>query len=153
MSENPFFRYVFVCNRSGARIYKYLSNKSLSLIETLNFPEGQLKNQEINASSFGSQQSRAGHGANTLSTESDPTETITQNTARTLVERLVKMFNENHGARYIVVSEARLLGLLRKEIPDHILPSIMKFVSKDYAMFDEERILSSIEPVENVSLS
>lgn len=106
--------WILIAHRGGARLLAHTGPGSdLQLVEDIPHPEGRLKDGDINADKPGRAFDIVGAGRHAMSKEQSPTERITEQFAKVLVERLQQGRNDNRYDALVLVAEPRFLGELR----------------------------------------
>jgi len=126
--------WILVANRSSAHVLASDGGaKNLRLLETISFPEGRLKNREIDTDrASGSSMAEGGanfpvHG---LVNKDEAHFHMTQIFARQLCEKLNKARAENEFQRLVLVAEPRFLGELRASLDSSTLSRVTHSADK-----------------------
>lgn len=124
--------WILVAHRSGARFFENPGpGKGLIHVETIEHPEGRLKNGDINSDKPGRAFDRMGGGRHSMSTEQQPTERVAQQFAKHLGEKLVRGRTENRFSKLVLVAEPRFLGELRSALDSPTTALISATLDKD----------------------
>jgi protein required for attachment to host cells len=126
--------WILVAHRSGARLFENLGpGKGLTLLETIDHPEGRLRSGEINSDKPGRAFDSFGGARHSMSKEHDPTEQVAMQFARRLAELLDKGRTRNQYTRLVLVADPRFLGDLRAALPPPTAALVSATVDKDLA--------------------
>lgn len=125
--------WVVVAHRSGARFFEHKGpGKPLSLLESIDHPEGRFQDRDVNTDRPG----RSGEGAGAQHA-TQPHESAHEHLARTFAKSLAHRLSaarQGHAyGRLVLVAEPHFLGYLEKELdkPTHAL--VTDRVHKDLA--------------------
>lgn len=106
--------WILIAHRGGARLLAHTGpGRGLQLLDDIPHPEGRLKDGDINADRPGRAFDIIGAGRHAMSKEQSPSEHVTEQFAKTLVERLQQGRNDNRYDALVLVAEPRVLGELR----------------------------------------
>lgn len=124
--------WILVAHRGGARLFENAGpGKGLTLVETVDHPEGRLKNGEINSDRPGRAFDKFGAGRHGMSTEQEPTERVAQRFAKELGEKLAQGRVQNRYAKLVLVAEPRFLGELRNSLDAPTTALVSATLDKD----------------------
>ncbi|MDH5655729.1 MAG: host attachment protein [Spirochaetia bacterium] len=139
---------VVVANRSSARFFKYEGpNKSFQLLESVNHPEGRMKNHEFLSGEPGESFDSHGHGRHNLAREVEPKEEEAKRFATEIAENLDKRRQKENLNRIILAAEGGFMGILKDSISKETAKLISNYVSKDLAKIESRNIHSHFENV------
>lgn len=140
--------WILVAHRGGARFFENPGpGKGLVHLETIEHPEGRLKNGELNSDKPGRAFDRVGGGRHSMSTEQEPTERVAQQFAKQLSEKLVRGRTENRYTRLILVAEPRFLGELRSALDSPTTALVSATLDKDLGGIDDRDISKHLSNV------
>jgi protein required for attachment to host cells len=134
-----------VANRAEGRLYQRTrQNMEAALIETIDHPEGRLRDGELLADHLGVTTNRASYSRRPYGPEEMPHEHIAFVFAQRLAARLRKGRIERSYQRLLLVSDPRFLGLLRAALDPPTLALVVLAVDKDLVPLTEPKRLDQI---------
>lgn len=135
-----------VANRSHAKLYENTGHRiALRAVEVISYPDGRLKNRDINADRPGRSHDSHGQGRHAMSKEVEPTAQLAEQFAKQLAEKLE---HGRHMKKYdalVLVAEPRFLGTLRHTLTPATAASVVASLGKDLAHLDERDILEHLK--------
>lgn len=109
--------WVLVADRSQARLLQALpGNRTLLEVETIEHPEGRLRDHELVSDSPGLTRGPGYAQGAPAAPKETPGEHEAKRFARQLAERITALRNDNAIARLYLIAEPHFLGLLRAEL-------------------------------------
>lgn len=141
--------WIVAAQHDGARIYRFQKTKVegaphrfryLHLLEEWAWPQGRVKNQEIESDRPGRSFDSVGHHRHALEKERDPHTTLLSGYAKQLAIRLKKAHQEKKVDHVIVMAEPQFLGMIIEKASRHFPKSNMETISKDYSKRNESEI-------------
>jgi len=106
--------WILVAHRAGARIFAHTSpHQPLTLVETIDHPEGRLRNHDLDADAGGRTHDSMGAHRHAMETEHSATDHLAEVFAKTLVGKLRAGREAKACDRIILVADPRMLGKLR----------------------------------------
>lgn len=140
--------WIVVAHRGGARFFENPGpGKGLKLVETIEHPEGRLKNGEINSDKPGRAFDKVGGGRHSMSTEQAPIERVAQQFAKLLSEKLIKGRTQNRYAKLVLVAEPRFLGELRSALDSPTTALVSATLDKDLGGVEDRDVPKHLNDV------
>lgn len=145
MQENKKF-WITVASRTGMKVFKYeYPSRELSLIHTLDHPEGHLKDSEIGTGRPGRAFDSIGMARHSVETHQSPT----QHLAETFAKQIAKFLDEGRinkeYTELILVAEPSFLGLLRQNLSPASNKKLVHSINKDFSNKKEEDLKLYLE--------
>ena len=142
-----------IVHRGGLKLFEQQGiESSFQLISEVEYPEGQLKNQELVSDKMG----RAEPGYNTYAPERYPTERTLEKFAKEIACMLDRKVEVNAFESLDIIASPKTLGILKKVLTERTKDRLRQTVAKDLARASKKRItayLSEIcmhrEPIES----
>lgn len=141
--------WVLVANRTGARILDK-QGSALSLVETVNFAEGRLRDREVESDEPGRSYDRATAARHALEQSEGPHERAAKTFANILADKLKRARLEGHFERLVLVAEPHFLGLLREALDTQTARAVIASVTKDLVHVADDEIVAHLPPLPNV---
>jgi protein required for attachment to host cells len=132
--------WILVANRAEGRLYQRTRrNMEAALIETIDHPEGRLRDGQVFSDHLGVTTNRASHSRRPYGPDELPHERIAFVFAHRLAARLRKGRIEGNYQRLLLVSDPRFLGLLRAALDPPTLALVVLAVDKDLVPLTEPK--------------
>ena len=133
--------WILSAHRAGATLYEHeVPGAPLSVLASVNHPEGRLKDQEINSDRFGRAFERGGIGQRAMDTEQRPHEKVAEDFARALAEDLGKARHAGEFKHLILIASPTMLGLLRNALDDATTKCVEGTLAKEYREEDRDQL-------------
>ncbi len=138
---------VVVASRTRARLLHFSGpGKDFELINTLDNPDGRLKNQDIDASAGGSA-STSSAGRHGMEVQVEPTEVVAKKFAGDIAREIGQKRQLEKPARIVLAAEPGFLGLLRGSLDSETEKFVNGSVTKDLDAFEVKELKSHFKEV------
>ncbi len=139
--------WILVASRTGARIYSYKTGKGMKPLNHLEFPEGHLRNQDVDSEKPGQVHDSHGFANRNMAPEVDAKMHLAGKWAKQLAEILHRGRLNKDYSRMILVMEPKLLGLVREKLDSPTTSLIALTVEKDLAGISDREVERHLMPV------
>lgn len=127
---------VVVASRTRVRFLQFMGpGKDFELIESMENPEGRLKNQDIDAAAGGSA-STSKAGLRGMTVQVEPTEVVARKFASDIGKRLGVIRQTEKPDRIVLSAEPNFLGLMRGALDNETEKLVNGTVKKDLDAFE-----------------
>lgn len=123
-----------------ARIFRLTSERQLEEVDDLLAPEGQMKNQDLNADRGGRAFDSAGQGRHAMEKSETPHEHAVKTFAGRVVDRIEQGRTGNEFGKLVVIAAPRMLGYLRSHFNDELAEMVVCSIHKELTREDPARI-------------
>jgi protein required for attachment to host cells len=138
--------WVLVAHRSGARIFVNDGpGKGLRLIQTLDHPEGRLKNREIDTDRPGSAFGNGTLERHALERHETSHEKLSEDFARSLASVLEDARTHQRFDRVFIVADPSFLGMVRSFLSNQTAALVAGSLSKDLAYVKDAQMTEHLE--------
>jgi protein required for attachment to host cells len=138
-------QYILVAESAFAKIFKTgKQNSELSLVHTIENPEGRKQRRELDADRQGLKTSVYAGNQGMRGDENSHDHDV-DNYARDICELLQKEHHEGKFATLQIAAAPHLLGMLRKHLGNELEKAVSKTVNKDLTHANEREILATFE--------
>ena len=142
--------WILVGHDAGARVFEnYGPGKGLELVETIEHPEGRLRDRDIDSDrpgrSFRKDSGDPRRAA--MSRGESPHDRAISDFARALADKLQRARVRNQYERLVLVAPPRFLGLLRASLDGPTAPLVVGSLDKDLATSDEAELIGQLGKV------
>ncbi len=133
--------WIVVANRLGANFYQKRGvNGALELVRELAFPEGRLRDQEIESDRPG-RANTPGHGRRSaFSAAESAHDHLAQKFAQTLAQELSSSLHQKAFDQLVLVAEPSFLGLLRSELDGNLKAKVAQELDRDLSKFGQKEL-------------
>lgn len=135
--------WILSASRTSARILERVGSE-LSLVETIEHPEGRLRDRDIDTDAHGRAFESASSARHALSTSERPHDRIAQAFANELAEKLKKGRLTQRYERLTLVAEPHFLGLLRAALDPATARLVSDSIAKDLEPLDFSELRSHL---------
>lgn len=124
----------------GANIYQKKGvNGTLDLMREISFPEGRLRDQEIESDRPGRANTPA-HGRRTAFSSNDAHDHLAQKFASQISDQLLAALNQNSFDRLVLVAEANFLGKLREALDHNLKSKVIQELDRDLGKMGNKEV-------------
>ncbi len=133
--------WILAADHAGARVFATDKRAgAIEEVETLEHPEGRLKENELEAKEVGAGSPSTGHARDTKGDEHPHKRSEEERFAREIAEYLDKACQQKRFEELYILSEPRFLGALRTALPDKVRKLLKDEIDKDVARQPPEKI-------------
>jgi len=142
--------WILVGHDAGARVFEnHGPGKGLELVETIEHPEGRLRDRDIDSDrpgrSFRKDSGDPRRAA--MSRGESPHDRAVSDFARALADKLHRARVRNQYERLVLVAPPRFLGLLRASLDGPTAPLVVGSLDKDLATSNEAELIGQLGKV------
>jgi protein required for attachment to host cells len=133
--------WILVAHRAGARIFAQTApHQTLTLVESIDHPEGRLRNHDLDADAGGRSFDSHGSHRHALETEHSATDHLAEAFAKSLVAKLRTGREGKACDRIILVADPRMLGKLRDEMDAFTAAAADRSLDKDLGNLPDNEV-------------
>lgn len=137
--------WILVANRAQARLFRRNKpSEGIEFIQKIDFPEGRLKEREINSDRPG----RTFKSADIQRSSYSPDVSATDARAIEFAHHLAKLLDlgrsQNQYERLVLVAAPRMLGLIRNALPSLTLDRVVESWDKDLSYLTESQVVDDL---------
>jgi protein required for attachment to host cells len=138
--------WILVAHRAGAILFAQSGKvQPLRLIETIEHPEGRLRNRDIDADTGGRSFDSLGGQRHTLTAHESPVDHVADGFVKVLAEKLRRGRIDGHCQHIVLVAGARLLGKLRDALDSPTAKLVTQNVIKDFGDLPEQEVIEALD--------
>ena len=143
--------WALVADRSAARILENRGpGKGLTVVESIDHPEGNLQDREVNSDKQGRSFDKGGMGRHAMEPHELPHEHIASVFAKHLAEKLRHARTEHRFERLVLAAEPTFLGRLRAELDEPTRKLVSGEVAKHLLGEGDQHVAEALGKVMNV---
>lgn len=134
--------WILVAHRAGARIFaQTATHQPLTLVETIDHPEGRLRNHDLDADEGGRAYDRMGDHRHAVAPEHSATDHMADTFAKSLVAKLRAGRETKACDRIILVADPRMLGKLRDAMDAFTATAADRSLDKDLGNLPDAEVI------------
>jgi protein required for attachment to host cells len=139
--------WVVVANSARARVFRAdRRERALELVREENYDSARIKGEDLLADRPGRTFDSAGQGRHAKEPRTDPKEVEKQKFAHHLAETLTSDADEHRFASLVLVTPPKLLGELRRLLPERVRGLVTVEMDKDLTQVSEHDLPEALAP-------
>lgn len=137
-----------VVHRAGARIFEQTGvSPALALVASFDHPEGRMREGELTSDRPGKIPQTMGTGFHQYSTEHSARDLIADRFVRVVTNELASLDREGKFDQFVLVANPQLLGKLREELDEGLLPKLRTTLVRDLGHVPEHGMAEHLSDV------
>ncbi|MBA3721792.1 MAG: host attachment protein [Parachlamydiaceae bacterium] len=136
--------WLLVANSCVAHVFKVQKKHSLEIVETLEHPEGHLRNQDLVSDRPGRDNESMNNTRHAIEPKTWPKEAELENFSKTISKYLDSACSKNNVGRLYLAASPNLLGLLRQKLNPNTTKLVNGEVDKDLTKMKPSEIINNL---------